>query len=63
MPQEAVSQTAMEIVEIYRRADPEFKEIIFKLLILAGKHGDPFLQETDKPCRSGDRKAEVLRPL
>lgn len=63
MPQETVSPEAMELVRIYRDADPDFKEIIFKMLVLAGKWGTPFLQETEKPCLSGDRKAiwEIFR--
>lgn len=52
-----MDRTTAEILEIYRRADQDFKEIIFSMITLAGKYGEPFLKETEGPALAGDRAA------
>lgn len=49
-----MDNTAAELMGLYRRSDPGFKEIIFRMITLAGKHGTPFLQETEGPAHAGD---------
>ncbi len=46
-----------EILAIFQRADQEMQGLIFRMIVLAGKYGMPFLEETDGPTRAGDRKA------
>lgn len=57
MPEGTVSKETMELVELYRKADPDFKQIIFQMITLAAKYGTPFLQETEKPALAGDRES------
>ena len=54
---QVATDTTKELVELYRRADADFKEIIFTMLTLTGKYGDPFLEETKEPALAGDREA------
>ena len=54
---QATTDEARELVEIYQRADADFKEIIFTMLTLTGKYGNPFLEETKEPALAGDREA------
>lgn len=49
-----MDNTAAELMGLYRRSDPGFKEIIFRMITLAGKYGTPFLQETEGPAHAGD---------
>lgn len=49
-----MDSTTAELLGLYQRSDASFKEIIIRMVILAGKYGTPFLQETDEPARAGD---------
>lgn len=49
-----MDSTTAELLGLYRRSDPSFKEIIISMITLAGKYGTPFLQETEGPALAGD---------
>ena len=52
-----------ELLDIYQRADEELQGLIWRMVILTEKHGMPFMDEMEGPCRASDREAikEVLR--
>ena len=52
-----MDSTTAELLGIYQRADQDFKGIIFSMITLAGKYGEPFLKETEGPALAGDRAA------
>jgi hypothetical protein len=57
MEQTKLDPTTAEIVSLYRTADQEAKELIYRMILLASKYGTPFLQDTEKAALAGDRDA------